>query len=178
MMIPQRHDDTIQSEERIPSPVENKQMATPLEKQSEPTAASPRRWISVRLSILAVALPLVAGSMVWWPWGVPDVFDAEWVFTTVVLGMVLTAVVGGALLRSFWALLIVPVAWIVGEILGEVLRLFIGGGWPALQNELHFWDTQMVLIPLAVVPLIVCALLGSAGGVVFSKWWKKRQQLQ
>jgi hypothetical protein len=110
--------------------------------------------------------------------GVGDILDSFWVFWTVFLGTCLMVFVGATWLRSPWALLIVPVAWIVGEILGEVLRLFIVGGWPALQNELHFWDTQMVLISLAVVPLIVCALLGSAGGVVFSKWWKKRQQLQ
>jgi len=104
--------------------------------------------------------------------------SSAWTFYAIVLGMCLAAVVGGMLLRSFWALLIVPAAWIGGEIPGEVLYLLVAGGWHALQNEIHFWDTQSVFIPLAVVPLIVCALLGAAGSISLSGWLKKRQQRQ
>ena len=128
------------------------------------------------MSILGVALPLVAGSMLWWPWGVPDIFDAVWVFTTVVLGMVLSVIVGAFLLRSAWALLIAPVAWIGGEMLAAVLRPLVEGGWPALQaaSENHLWDAEFTLLSLAVTPLILCTLLGTAGGIAFDEWLKKR----
>jgi hypothetical protein len=171
-MIPQMHDDKIQGEKQVPSPVENKQMATPFEKRSEPTPASPRRWISVLLSILGGALPMIAGSMVWWPWGVPDIFDAGWVFGTVALGTCLMVFVGAALLRSPWALLVVPVAWIAGEFLGVILRLLVEGGWPALQAEVHLWDAQSVIIPLGLLLVIPCMLLGTG----FGMWLKERQK--
>jgi hypothetical protein len=184
MMISQRHDDTIQSEERIPSPVENKQMATPLEKQSELTAASPRRWIPVLLSILVVALSLVAGSMVAWPWeGSYGFLSSYESFFLVVGAMCLTAFVGTFLVRVFlfrsWrALWVVPVAWIVGDILTVVLFPLIVGGWPALQNELPEWSTGGMVILYALVPLLLCSFVGAVCGIGFSAWWKKRQQLQ
>jgi hypothetical protein len=171
-MLPQIHDDKIQDEKQLPFPVEQKQMATHLDKRSEPTLTSPRRWSYVLLSILGVALPMLAGSMVWWPWGVPDIFDAEWVFWTVVLGTVLMAFAGAALLRSPWALLIVPVAWIGGEFLGAVVRPLVDGGWPALQAEIHFWDAQGTIIQIGVLPVILCTLLGTGLGM----WLKERQK--
>jgi hypothetical protein len=175
-MIPQVYADKIPGEAQAPTPVENKQTVTPLVAASEPTPASPRRWRDRLISILGVALPLVAGSMIWWPWGVPDIFDAAWVFTTVVLGMVLSVIVGAFLLRSAWAILIAPVAWIAGEILAAVLRPLVQGGWPALQaaSENHLWDAELMLLSLAITPLILCTLLGTAGGIAFDDWSKKR----
>ncbi len=175
-MMPQVHDDKLPGEAQAPTPVENKQTGTPLQERSEPTPASPRRWRDLLMSILGVALPLVAGSMIWWPWGVPDIFDAAWVFTTVVLGMALSVIVGAFLLRSAWALLIAPVAWIGGEMLAAVLRPLVEGGWPALQaaSEDHLWDAELTLLSLAVTPLILCTLLGTAGGIAFDEWLKKR----
>jgi len=175
-MIPQVYDDKIPGAELAPTPVENKQIGTSLEVPSKPTPASPRRWRDRLMSILGVVLPLVAGSMIWWSWGVPDIFDAAWVFTTVVLGMVLSVIVGAFLLRSAWALLIAPVAWIAGEILAAVLRPLVQGGWPALQaaSENHLWDAEFTLLTLAVTPLILCTLLGTAGGIAFDGWLKKR----
>lgn len=143
-----------------------------IEKPSKSIPASPRPWIQVLLPILGVALPLVAGSMISWPWGVGDIFDAEWVLWTVVVATCLLAFVGATLLRSPWALLIVPVAWIGGEFLGAVVRPLVEGGWPALQAEIHFWDVQGTIIPLGVFPVILCALFGTGLGM----WLKGRQQ--
>jgi len=175
-MIRHVHDDRLPVEAQAPTLVENKQTGTPLEERSEPTPASHRRWRDMLMTILGVALPLVAGSMIWWHWGVPDIFDAPWVFTTVVLGMALSVIVGAFLLRSAWALLIAPVAWIGGEILAAVLRPLLEGGWPALQaaSENHLWNAELTLLSLAVTPLILCTLLGTAGGIAFNEWLKKR----
>jgi hypothetical protein len=99
-MFMSEHDEEIQPRAQPASPVEEKQAAASTEKKSQPIPASPQRWIQVLLLILGVALPVVAGSMVWWPWGVPDIFDSEWVLWTVVLGTCLLVFVGAALLRS------------------------------------------------------------------------------
>jgi hypothetical protein len=175
-MMPQVHDGKLLVEAQGPTPVENKPTGMPLQERSEPAPASSRRWRDLLMPILGVALPLVAGSMIWWPWGVPDIFDAGWVLATVVLGMVLSVIVGAFLLRSAWALLIVPVAWIGGEMLAAVLRPLVEGGWPALQaaSENHLWDAELTLLSLAFTPLILCALLGTAGGIAFDEWLKKR----
>jgi len=143
-----------------------------IQPRAQPIFISPQRWIEVLLTILGVALPVVAGSMVWWPWGVPDIFDAEWVLWTVVLGTCLLVFVGAALLRSPWALLIVPVAWTAGEFLGAVVRPLVEGGWPALQAQIHFWDIQGVLIPFGLFPVILSTLLGTGLGM----WLKERRQ--
>jgi hypothetical protein len=171
-MITHENEEEIQPRAQPASPVEEKQTATPIEKKSKPMPASPQRWIQVLLLIFGVALPVVAGSMVWWPWGVPDIFDAGWVLWTVVLGTCLLVFVGAALLRSPWALLIVPVAWIGGEFLGAVVRPLVEGGWPALQAEIHFWDVQGVIIPLGLLPVILCTLFGTGLGM----WLKERRQ--
>lgn len=175
-MIPQVHNDKILDAARAPIPIENKQTKTPLEERLERIHASPPRWRDRLLSILGITLPLVAGSMIWWPWGVPDIFDAAWVFTTVALGMVLSVIVGAFLLRSAWALVIAPVAWIGGAILAAIVRPLLEGGWPALQaaSENHLWDAELTLLSLALTPLILCTLLGTAGGIAFDKWLKKR----
>ncbi len=175
-MIPQVYDDKLAGEAQAPTPVEHKQRGIFLEERLEPTPASPRRWKDRLLSILGVALPLVAGSMLWWPWAVPDSFDAAWVFTTVALGMVLSVTVGAFLLRSAWALVIAPLAWVAGEMLAAVVRPLVEGGWSALQaaSENHLWDAEFTLLTLLMTPLILCALLGTAGGIAFDAWVKKR----
>ena len=172
IMITQKHEEEIQQSAQPASPVEEKQTATSIEKKSKPIPASPQRWIQVLLPILGVALPLVAGSMISWPWGVGDIFDAEWVLWTVVVATCLLVFIGATLLRSQWALLIVPVAWIGGEFLGDVVRPLVEGGGPALQAETHFWDVQGTIIPFGLLPVIPCTLFGTALGT----WLKERQQ--
>jgi hypothetical protein len=68
-MIPQRPDDTEQGKERLLPPVESKSIATPLvEKPSQPSPATFRRWRGVLLSILGILLPLAGGFLAGWPW--------------------------------------------------------------------------------------------------------------
>src|SRR5258708_23802044 len=83
-------DDRIPGGEQASAPVEDKQTVTPPAGQSGLSAALPRRWIDRALSLLGVLLPMVAGALVSWPWGGGALFDAVWVFGTVVLGMVLS----------------------------------------------------------------------------------------
>ncbi len=176
-MILQMHDDEIRGEEQAAIPVENKQTATSLEGRSGPTPVWPRRWVSLLMYFLGVVLPMVAGSMVGWPWWVGDIFDAEWVLNTVVLVMALSVFAGAFLLRSWWAFLIVPVAWIVGEILGAALAPFVQGGWPALQaaSENHLLGVQGMILLFAAAPLFFYTLCGVVCGIAFERWLKKRK---
>src|SRR6266849_580295 len=158
-------DDRIQGGEQAPAPVKDKQTATPPAGQSGLSAALPRRWIERALSLLGVILPMVAGALVSGPWGRGELFDAAWGFGTVVLGMVLSVVSGTCLLRSRWALVLAPLAWAVGELLGAVLIPLLQGGWPALQAEQQFWEAQGTILALAFSPLVLCAALGAGGWV-------------
>jgi len=158
-------DEMTPGEEQAPAPVEDKQTATPPAGRSGPSAALPRRWIGRPLSLLGITLPMLAGALVSWPWGRGELFTAAWVFGTVVLGMVLSVVSGACLLRSRWALVLAPVAWVVGELLGAVLIPLLQGGWPALQAEQQFWEAQGTILALAFSPLVLCAALGAGGWV-------------
>lgn len=171
-MIPQKHADEMQQRTQTPSPVDDKQKkTTPIAPQSRPAPPLHRRWRQVLLPILSVALPMIAGSMISWPWGVGDILDSFWVFWTVFLGTCLMVFVGATWLRSPWALLIVPVAWVVGEILGAALFPFIQGGWPALHAEIHFWDAQGTIIPFGLLIVVLFTLFGTALGT----WLKERE---
>lgn len=54
--------------------------------------------------------------------------DSELSYNSVVFAAIVASLVGAALLRSWWALLIVQVAWIGGEFLAAVLRPLAEGG--------------------------------------------------
>ncbi len=168
-MIPQMHDEKKQGEERLPSPVEDKQIATPLEKRSKNTPASPRRWIGILLSIVGIVLPFAAVFMTTTlvkDRAISNVDEST--LTLMILGMFLTMCIGAALLRSWWAILIVPVACAVAGILGLALY------WP-LSDE-HFWDATSTLLLMASVPATFCAALGAGVGVTLSNWLKQRRQ--
>jgi len=146
------------------------------EERSQQTPTLLQRWILVLLCILGVAMPLVAGSMVCWPLGWP--FGVEISIETTLLMMAVLATVGAFLLgfafRAWWAALLVPIAWIVGDFLGSVVRRLVDGEWP-FGNE-HFWNVQSGFILVALVPLIILGIIGVAGGIRFRRWWEIRQQ--
>ncbi len=177
-MTPQMQDDKRQSEEQVLSPVQEKQTAAPHEERAGSTFAPRRRWIGVLLPILAVALPM-AGGLVWG--GIMDIFDELWLFLTIVLGCGLLAFVGAALLRSWWALVVEPVAWAVGWILGALLIPLIQGGWSALQDTITLiWGNNIfvMMLQIASLPLLIGTFLGTVGGITFKPWAKQWQQQQ
>jgi hypothetical protein len=177
-MIPQMHDDKTLGEEQILSPVENKQMATHLEKQSKPTPASSRRWIGVLLSILGIVLPIAGGFLMGWPWWAKEVGQNMVYATMFYVGEALSVCIGASLLRSWVAVLIVPIAWVAGEVMGAVLHTLVEGGWPALQAALEsgfIWIAQG-WIEFVALPITLCAALGAVVGVFLSKWLRKRRQ--
>jgi hypothetical protein len=202
VMIPQLHDNKTQGEEQIPSPVENKQMPTPLGKRSEPAPASPQRWIGVLLFILSIVLPFAGGFLIGWPWQYRDAVEMNEFIIIMIFGGVALAVFVGArasLLRSWWALLIVPVAWSAGWILARhiLLPLVYGWycgyisditcpysglydpGWSALQAWFEtgiIWRNLGIGLPIAILPIILCTALGAGVGIFLREWLGKRRQ--
>lgn len=168
-MIPHMHDDKIQGEEQLSSPLEEKQTGAPLEEQQRQTPTSLQRWILVLLCILGVAMPLVAGSMVCLPWGWP--FGPNLSLYATLLMMAVLAAVGAFLLgfafRAWWAALLVPVAWIVGDFLGAVVRRLVDGEWP-FGNE-HFWEAQSGILLLFGSLMIILGFIGRCGRYPFQE---------
>ncbi len=117
------------------------------------------------LLILGIELPLISGLWVWNndPWG------------TV---MFLSVALGAILLRSWWAVLIVPIFFAIGIALGMLFLPYLQGGWPLLQAQL---DSGMVegmdfLLFLGTPAAIILAAVGAAIGVVFDKGLKRLRE--
>ena len=182
-MIPHIHDDKIQGEEQLPSPVEEKQTGAPLEEQQKQTPPRPQRW---RQRILGVALPLVGGFLAYGPLYIPDLFNYRLgVYFLGTLVVWLSVLVGALLLRSWWSLLILPVAAYVGTVLWDLIVFpLIQGGVPMMQESIgtliggfpnEFPNAILATVMSVFVPLIVAALIGTLLGTRFRRWWEMRK---
>jgi hypothetical protein len=150
------------------------QPAQKIQQQAQaPTTANEPLWRVILFSILGIELPLVAGSMVWWPWGVPDFVDSPWVLNLVILAAFVSVAVGAFLLcyayRLWWVAVFAAVAWFVGECLSLVVRTLVEGSSFQLQAWDPFWSVQIGLICMAVMPLFLGAAIGASGGLALGK---------
>jgi len=119
---------------------------------------------------LGIALPLVAGTAFWWIpslMGYADVIDDPTTGAFVLGLTVALAFAGGVVLRSFWALLVVPAAWMVGQALTE---LFMSLGI-ANMDSLGLLSMSRSILLLAGVPLVISAGLG----VLVGQWMARRR---
>jgi hypothetical protein len=123
-MVSPEHFDNMPAEEPALPPTEKKQ----------PKSTSLRWWVSIVMYIIVmylggVVFPLVGGFLLGWLGLGGACFENA-------LIALLFAFIGALLLRSWWALLIVPVADLVGWFVGGlVVPPFLQGGWPAVQAE-------------------------------------------
>jgi uncharacterized membrane protein len=171
----QKPEGEMKQGENKSSPVEEKQTTTMSEGRSKQAPPSLRRWIAVLLCLLGVALPFAGVFMITTlleSRGIYNNSDSN-EFTLRGLGMLLTVFIGAAFIsaaafRSWWALLIVPVACVAALILGFVLY------WPIGAD--HFWDALSTIMGLALVPIFICTALGAGCGFIFREWLKKRRQ--
>lgn len=135
----------------------------------QPASPVGGRGSRVFLWILGIAAPILAGTMVWWVpslWGQADLFDNGTPFYVVAVATIVSAIVGGALLRSWWALVIVPVAWILGEGAAALYVVLT----TSIFDWTLFWQSRLILIILAAAPLVV----GAGLGALFSRWLARR----
>ncbi len=116
------------------------------------------RWI------VGIVLPLVAGTTLWWIpslFGYADIMDNPTVGYTVFGITIVLVFAGAAVLRSWWALLIVPAAWLVGDILGSLVT------WLATAS------VNWVFVPLSgglILYLGLPVVIAAGLGVLFGQW--------
>ncbi len=160
-MVSPEHFDKMPAEEPALLPTEKKQ----------PKSTSLRRWVSIVMYIIVmyiggVVFPLVGGFLFGWlGWG--------GAFENVLIAL-LFAFIGALLLRSWWALLIVPVADLVGQFVGRlVVPPFMVGGWPAVQAEVAYYFSgfqyAIMIYVIWVLALFVTASIGTAIGKQLQK---------
>jgi hypothetical protein len=138
-----------------------------------PTAVNEPLWRVIVFSILGIVLPLVAGSMVWWSWGVPEFVDSPWVLNLVIVAALVSVAVGAFLLcfvfRLWWVAVFAGVGWIVGEFLSVLVRTLVEGSSSQLQAWDPFWSAQIGLFFMAVMPLFIGMAIGASGGLALRK---------
>ena len=165
-MIIQKHEDEMQQRDQRSSPVEEKQTTTSSEGRSKQAPPSLPRWIAVLFAIFGIVLPLVAGSMMNWPWGIEELDNGTSLYTNI-LAMGVSVTVGVVLLyyafRARWTCLLAPFAWLVGEFVYGVINHYElhWTQWGPGVGE-HFWGFQSGVIPWMLIPLLICMGIGVA----------------
>lgn len=141
--------------EQMP-PVEKKQWLMPEEEWQR---------TNILLVILGIEVPLIGGFWVW--------NNYPWYYV-----MFLSVAIGALLLRSWWAMLVVPVVFAIGVTLGILLLPFLQGGWPALQAILGSGMVEGLdfLLFLGTPAVIVLVALGAAIGVGLGRWIKRMRE--
>ena len=128
----------------------------PLEQKHTDTSASAWRGWNLWLRVLGVVVPLAAGFALFFPIAIP---------LNVYLFMLVPLVVGVAsagMLRSWWAMLIVPVAFSVGFYLSSIFQ----GGGIVLPNmaDPGFVEGMLILVILGVAPIAIGVAIGTPIG--------------
>ena len=167
-MISQEHVDEIQQREQAPSPVEDKHHSVPVKEQHTQVPAWYEKGRSLRLRILGVLVPILGGFLIFaFPLSMhqpPFQTNSEMLLTAGVLGFY-----GAILLRSWWALLIVPFAATIGMLLGANLPFIFPGKFELVGWAENQYDPLSIVLYLGLVP----AIIGAAIGVPVSMWWER-----
>ncbi len=143
-MISHEQNNICWPEEETEPPLDQKQLSTP--------AFSWRGW-SPWLRVLGVVVPLVVGFALAFPIDIP--------LGVYLLVPVLVGVVSAGLLRSWWAMLIVPVAFSVGFFLSNILQM---GGFDLQDWAASGFEGVDILVILGVVPVEIGVAIGTPIG--------------
>ena len=112
--------------------------------------------------VLGVLVPLAAGFVFSWLLDI-NALASEGPFTFITLLLVTTGlagIVGGFLLRSWWAVAIVPIALVVGVLFGSLIRT----GTIAQGPIEEVGPLAAVVLTMYLVPTALGALIGTAVG--------------
>ena len=145
-MISHEQNTIRRPEEETAPPLDQKQTSTP--------ASSWRGW-SLWLRVLGVVVPLVGGFALAFPINIP-VIQGVYLLMPLLVG-----VVSAGLLRSWWAMLIVPVEFSVGVFLSNIFQM----GGIDLQNwAASGFEGVDILVILGVVPIAIGIAIGTPIG--------------
>ena len=144
---------------------EQSEQMPPIEKKQWLISGEEWQRTKILLVILGIEVPLLGGFWVW--------NNYPWLYV-----MFLSVAIGALLLRSWWAMLVVPAVFAIGVTLGIVLLPFLQSGWPALQAVLGSGMVEGMdfLLFLGTPAVIVLTALGTVLGVVLDKWIKRRRE--
>ena len=143
-MISHEQNNIRQPEEETAPPLDQKQTSTP--------ASSWRSW-SLWLRVLGVVVPLVAGFALAFPTDIP--------LGLYLLLPILVGVVSAGLFRSWWAMLIVPVAFSVAFFLSNIVQM---GGFDLQNWAASGFEGVDILVFLGVVPIAIGIAIGTLIG--------------
>ncbi len=141
-MTPQQSNNRHWAEEETAPPLEQKHQSTP--------ASSWRGW-NQWLRVLGVVVPLVVSA-------VCSFIDLS--LLLVAWLPFLLGVASAALLRSWWAVLVVPAALSIGTLIGISLR---EGGLPNIAGP-GFVEGVTLFVALGVVTMVIGATIGAPLG--------------
>ena len=127
------------------------------EQSEQMPSVEEKRWLmpeeewqrtNLLLVILGIELPLIGGFWVWnnYPWSYV---------------MFLSVFLGALLLRSWWAMLIVPVAFSVGFFLSSIFQM---GGFDLQNWAASGFEGVDILVILGVVPVAIGIAIGTPIG--------------
>ncbi len=111
-----------------------------------------RGW-SLWLRVLGVAVAFVGGFAFSFPNPLP--------LALVIVEPIVLAIVSAGLLRSWWAMLIVPVAFSMGFFLGNIFQM---GGFDLQSWVASGFEGVDILVILGVVPIAIGAAIGTPIG--------------
>jgi hypothetical protein len=145
-MISHEQNNIHEPEEKAALPLDQKQTTTP--------ASLWRGW-SLWLRVLGVVVPLVGGFALAFPINIP-VIEGLYLLMPLLVG-----VVSAGLLRSWWAMLIVPVAFSVGFFLSNIFQM---GGFDLQNWAASGFEGILMLVFLGVVPVAIGVAIGNPIG--------------
>jgi len=160
MVSPEHVDEQKPEDEQDPSPAEEKQMPTVVENK--------RPWLKPLMRVAGTILPLVANFAGIWFVAVFMAPSAQDWSILAIFGVVLLGAVSAALFRSWWAILVVPIAFVLGGFLAfYVIPLVIS------PNPLAIGDAPFGVFLWEIIGPIL-ALFGALIGTAI--WRVSRRQ--
>jgi hypothetical protein len=142
-MISQKQNDMHWPEEETPPPIDQKHISAP--------SSSWRGW-SLWLRVLGVAVPLVGGFALAFP------IDIPLNMYLLMLVPLLVGVASAGLLRSWWAMLIVPIAFSVGFFMSNTFQM---SGFDLQNWAASGFEGVDILVFLGVMPVAIGVAIGT-----------------
>jgi hypothetical protein len=154
-MVSPEHVDKQKSEDKqAPSPAK--------EKEEQPVVLAIRAWLTPLMRAVGAIVPLIGGFA--WLWYMLEYQgDVQW---WGLLGLFLLGAVCAVLFQFWWAMVVVPLAFALGELLAFEI--------PTKARAFYFPFNPSTLA-IAVLTGFIAIALGSIIGTLFFKWLEKRQ---
>lgn len=160
--------NSLQQEEKL-------QHQTPVDERT-------RQRIQMLMRIVGTMLPLVGNCALVW-FSLEHNYSYAWVVMMYLVpsfGACLLSFIGAILFRSWWAVLIVPIASLVGVTMG-VFNPYspVAFNLQTIVFNMQVWVYKVwaQIITIEMGPVILGTICGTIVGFAFSKWWEARQLL-